>query len=70
VEALVTMRNTLFHEGLWEGERPGYKISAEAYNRGRDLRHLTQRLIAATLAGASEYTRSRWADLSWYMFFS
>lgn len=69
VAELVSMRNTLFHEGLWEGERPGYRISAAAYHRAGDLRHLNQRLIAAMLGGANEYTRSSWERVTQQLFF-
>jgi hypothetical protein len=62
VEALVRMRNELFHEAQWQGERPGYRITIEAHDNSRMLRSLNQRLIAAALGGANAYATSSWED--------
>ena len=62
IPELVEMRNSLFHEGLWEGEKPGYKITAPSRDRVFLLRYLNQKLIAAALGGATAYTRSSWLD--------
>jgi hypothetical protein len=62
IKALVDMRNALFHEALWEEERPGYRISVDAYDRVREFRALNNKLIAATLAGMSDYTRTPWTQ--------
>ena len=62
IAALVTMRNALFHEALWEGERPGYRNGADGFYRTADLRTLNQRLIAALLGGRTEYTETQWSD--------
>ena len=62
VQPIVDIRNSLFHEALWEEERPGYRISTEAYYRVREFRALNNKLIAAILAGASDYTRAPWTQ--------
>lgn len=49
-------------EALWEGERPGYHISTEAYYRTQELRELNHRLILAALAGSTQFTRSPWTE--------
>lgn len=62
VDELVRMRNTLFHEALWEGERPGYRISSDVHNRVQEFRQLNHKLIAALLGGVTDYTRASWTD--------
>jgi hypothetical protein len=60
IEALVDMRNSLFHEALWDGERPGYRTGEDSYYKVFELRTLNQRLIAALLGGATPYTGIPW----------
>ena len=62
VSEFVEMRNSLFHEALWEGERPGYSTSAKVHYRVQEFRELNHQLIAALLGGASTYTRHNWTD--------
>jgi len=60
VGAIVSMRNNLFHQGIWAGERPGYKLSSEEWDRTHELQVLNQRLLAAYFGGSTEYTKNPW----------
>ncbi len=62
VAEIVAIRNSLFHQALWEGERPGYKITADTYYKVFELRALNQRLIAALLGGLTTYTTREWTE--------
>ena len=62
VNEIVRMRNSLFHQGIWANERPGYNITNEEWDRSHELRALNQRLIAAYLGGSTEYTMSPWIN--------
>jgi hypothetical protein len=69
VTELVAMRNELFHEAMWEGERPGYRIKEQTYRLAGDLRALNQRLISALLSGRSIYTQNPWTNRQVVSFF-
>ena len=60
VAAIVSMRNNLFHQGIWAGERPGYKLSSEEWDRTHELQALNQRLLAAYFGGSTGYTHNPW----------
>ena len=60
VERLVTLRNELFHETLWDSSQPCTAVAAEAFIKPYDLRQLNQRLIPALLGYDNRYVHTIW----------
>ena len=59
---LVSLRNNLFHEAMWDGEHPGHGWSDQAYQNCQHLRRLNQKIIPALLGYSSPYVRGPWTQ--------
>lgn len=59
IERIVTLRNELFHEALWDGSTPGQRVGN---NRSIEkwLGKLNAKLIVAMAGYANEFTRRGW----------
>lgn len=64
VRRIVSLRNDLFHETLWDGSQPCTAVSADAFQQPYNLRQLNQRLIPALLGYNNRYVHSIWWSLS------
>lgn len=64
VRRIVSLRNDLFHETLWDGSQPCTAGSADASQQPYNLRRLNQRLIPALLGYNNRYVHSIWWSLS------
>lgn len=65
VEDIVTFRNDLFHEALWDSDTPGFTSDGdEQIHALFNLRRLNQRLILAIAGIRSDFTRSDWTSKS------
>lgn len=61
---IVTLRNHLFHEALWDKKQPGTAASHESFFAPLHLRRLNRRLVLALLNYQNEYLRSCWWTMS------
>ena len=68
-QEIVALRNDLVHEGLWEGDAPGFRVTQHGWQCTRRIRMLNQRIVAASLGWTGEYVRASWIHSSWYHFF-
>jgi len=68
VQAVVGLRNDLFHEALWNGNTPGFGSSASAFQAVYDLRRLNDRLIPAILRYSTNFVSTNWRSLSRFSF--
>jgi hypothetical protein len=57
---IVSLRNELFHETLWDGSQPGTAASSFAFMSHIHLRRLNQRLIPALLGYNTPYVQTKW----------
>jgi hypothetical protein len=60
---IVRLRNSLFHETLWDDGQPCSTKSSKPQFVASNLRKLNQRVIAALLGHESEYISSNWWSL-------
>jgi len=60
VGKIVSLRNGLFHETLWDGSQPCTAVNAEAVLQPLNLRRLNQRLIPALLGYSNRYVHTIW----------
>lgn len=63
VDKIVTLRNNLFHEVLWDGSQPCLEGSAIGKIIVIKLRHLNKRLIAAILGSEMPFIQTEWWNL-------
>lgn len=68
-QEIVDLRNGLVHEGIWEGDTPGFRVTQHGWQCTRRIRMLNQRIIAASLGWTGEYVRASWIHSSQYRFF-
>lgn len=64
VDRIVRLRNSLFHETLWDGSQPCTTVSDFAFEAAGHLRRLNQRLIPALLGYNTPYSHTHWWSLS------
>lgn len=60
VNKIVELRNDLFHEALWDGDRPCSSGGQSSFELTEFLRGINQRLIPALLGYSTKYIGSRW----------
>lgn len=60
VNKLVTLRNELFHETLWDSSQPCTAVVVDTFMKPNDLRQLNQRLIPALLGYNNRYVHTIW----------
>jgi len=60
VARIVRLRNSLLHEGLWDGQLIGDEVGRYAYNASYPLHNLTSRLALAILGVRGHYIGSGW----------
>lgn len=65
---IARLRNTLFHETLWDDGQPGTSGSSGAWYEAANLRRLNQRVIAALLGYSGNYISSNWWSLGMFSF--
>jgi hypothetical protein len=68
IEKIVYLRNNLFHESLWCGERPCTTADNDDFFVSYHFRRLNQRLIPALLGYNSNYVRSNWTCMGSFLF--
>jgi len=61
-DLIISLRNDLFHEGLWDKTQPCSARTSDSYYAGFFLRDLNQRLIPALLKYPTQYTKSPWTS--------
>ena len=61
---IIELRNTLFHESLWDKEQPCYGGSNAAFYKTHYLRNLISRLIPAILGYETSFVKSAWWHIS------
>lgn len=59
-DKIVSLRNELFHETLWDGSQPGIAVSNSSFNLPTHLRCLNQRLIMALFNYKTPYIQTGW----------
>lgn len=64
VQAIVTLRNELFHEALWDGSQPCTGVHSDTFLQPNNLRRLNQRLIPALLGYSTPYVQTCWWSMS------
>lgn len=60
VDRIVTLRNDLFHETLWNRSQPGTAVSVDAFMQPHNLRQLNQRLIPVLFGYKNTYVKTIW----------
>ena len=60
IGSIVSLRNELFHETLWEGGQPGNSGSTKSYSAAFHLSKLNNRIVFAILGHCGEYIKSPW----------
>jgi hypothetical protein len=60
VKRLVTLRNELFHETLWDSSQPCTAVAMDTFMKTHDLRQFNQRLIPALLGYNNRYVHTIW----------
>ena len=68
VKRLVTLRNELFHETLWDSSQPCTAVAADTFMKPYDLRRLNQRLIPALLGYDNRYVHTIWWSIGAFQF--
>ena len=68
VKKLITLRNNLFHETLWDGSQPCTAVSPEVVLQPHNLRQLNQRLIPALFGYKNAYVNSIWWSRGAHLF--
>lgn len=63
-DRIVTLRNDLIHETLWDKSQPCTGVREEAFHQAHNLRRLNQRLIPALLGYRNSYVQTAWWSLS------
>lgn len=66
--ALVKLRNTLFHETLWDGHQPGHGGSNEAFMSFFTLKKINQRLLATLVDYPTKYVETNWRPIGRCLF--
>jgi hypothetical protein len=66
---IAALRNDLVHEGIWEGDAPGFRVTQHGWECARRLRMLNQRIVAAAVGWTGEYVRASWIHSNEYRFF-
>lgn len=61
---IVSLRNNLFHEALWDGGQPCNSGGQNSFNLTEYLRGINNRLIPAMLGYSTEYIGTHWNSLS------
>ncbi|MEM4406590.1 MAG: hypothetical protein QXS68_06045 [Candidatus Methanomethylicaceae archaeon] len=64
VTRIVELRNTLFHETLWDGSQPCTTVSDDAFQQPGNLRRINQRIIPALFGYKTSFIRNGWWSLS------
>lgn len=64
VEKIVRLRNSLFHEALWDGSQPCTGVGGGTFLQPYNLRRLNQRLIPALLGYDTSYIQTCWGSMS------
>lgn len=59
-DAIVSLRNELFHETLWSGSQPCSAISEEHWRQIDNLRRLNERLVPALVGFQTDYIANPW----------
>ena len=65
---VVSLRNDLLHEALWDHGQPGAAASLPAFFAPLHLRRLNQRLIPALPGYENDYVRSHWWSIGCFVF--
>lgn len=68
-QEIVALRNDLVHEGIWEGDSPGFQVTQHGWQCTRRIRMLNQRIVAATLGWTGEYIQTSWIHSRQYRLF-
>jgi hypothetical protein len=66
---IVDLRNSLVHEGIWEGDTPGFAVTQHGWDSFNRLRALNHKVIAASLGWSGKYPKSSWANCGMKQFF-
>jgi len=67
ITGIYKLRNDLFHEALWDKNRP-CGISDRGFYQSENLRRLNQRLILAILGYKTNYIATSWARMGTFKF--
>jgi hypothetical protein len=62
-QKIVELRNDLFHEALWDGDRPCSSGGQSSFELTGFLRGINHRLVPALLGYPTNYIKSRWDRL-------
>lgn len=68
IARIVSLRNELFHEALWESGQPGNSGSTYSYSAAFHLSKLNNRIIFALLGHRGGYVQSPWWHRDVFMF--
>lgn len=64
VDCIYSLRNDLFHQGLWDKGQPCTGSSSDAFSAQYNLARINNRLIPALLGYQNDYVRSPWWSIS------
>ncbi|MCB1949930.1 hypothetical protein [Nitrosomonas sp.] len=67
VNEIYVLRNSFFHEALWDGNTPGLGIN-DAFKTEKWLRRLNSRLIVAIANYRNDFAKSGWWFFGWENF--
>ena len=68
IEAIVRLRNGLFHETLWDGGQPCSDGNNSSFYAAHHLQRLNQRLIPAMLGYKTPYVQTCWWSIGSFSF--